>query len=127
MPSLLEIPEDVRRANEIWRGTNSDRRAVVETDNGQRALGGETVAMKNLAHQHGVDHLIEFSGAAGIAPTVIACFHRAVGKLRSGAEAGRAGAAAGDVPRHARGLDRTIPDGPPVAAGQAALVFVLGL
>ena len=50
----------------------------------QRALGGESVAMKDLAHQRGAEHLVEIGAAAGIALAVVAGLHRAVGDLRAG-------------------------------------------
>ena len=84
MPALLEIAEDVGGADQIGGRAHADRRAVAEVDDGQRALGGKSVAMKDFAHQHGAEHLIELGRAAGIAPTVVAGFDRSVGELRRG-------------------------------------------
>src|SRR3954463_12780958 len=83
--------------------------------------------MERLAHQRGAEHLVQFRAAVAIAPGVVASFDWSIGELRAGAEARGAGATAGDGPRHPPRADRSVPDRPAVAAGQAALVLVLRL
>jgi len=124
---LLEPNEEVRRPDQVWSRSHRDRVAIGQCDHREHALGGDSVAMKRLAHQRGRQTLLQGGRPASVRGVVVAGLEETAFFRRRGAQARDARSATRHVPTGVAVRDRSVPDTASVARRATGPAGVLQL